>query len=212
MQAGNTSTVVGVFENHADAERALNELRAAGFSDAHVGMARKHGHEGDPVLGGEVEGSEVGAGAAAGAVAGLGLGALAGLGVLSGMIPVIGPAIAGGTLGVILSNAAAGAGVAGLVGALVGAGIPEHEAAYYQDEVAAGRTILTVNAGNRGADATSIMRRCGAYDASDRTNAPAVPTNQPRRVDVPVQQESLSSGSEEIVTEVDLDDEERRIL
>lgn len=210
MRAGNTSTIVGVFENHADAERALNELRAAGFSDAHIGVARKH--EGDPVLGGEVEGSEVGAGAAAGAVAGLGLGALAGLGVLSGMIPVIGPAIAGGTLGVILSNAAAGAGVAGLVGALVGAGIPEHEAAYYHDEVAAGRTILTVDAGNRNLDARAILRRCGAYDASDRTSTTAVPTNQPRQVDVPVQRESLSSGAEEIVTDVDLDDDEQRIL
>ena len=37
-----------------------------------------------------------------------GPGRLAGLGVLSGIIPVVGPAIAAGTLGVILSNAAAG--------------------------------------------------------------------------------------------------------
>lgn len=211
MQAENTSTVVGVFENQADAERALNDLRAAGFSDAHIGVARKHA--GDPALGGEVEGSEVGAGAVSGAVAGLGLGALAGLGVLSGMIPVVGPAIAGGTLGVVLSNAAAGAGVAGLIGALVGLGIPEHEAAYYQEEMAAGRTILTVNAGKRTGDAKSILRRGGAYDASDRTEPAAVPTNQPRRVDVPIEREELSSGEEGIpVRDLPLDDEEQRIL
>ena len=72
--------------------------------------------------------------------------ALAGLGVLSGVIPVIGPAIAGGTLGIILSNAAVGAGVGGLVGALVGAGVPEDEAQYYQDEFESGRTIVTVQA------------------------------------------------------------------
>ena len=55
--------------------------------------------------------------------------------MLAGVIPVIGPAIAGGTLGIMLSNAAAGAGIAGLIGALVGAGIPEYEATYYQDEL-----------------------------------------------------------------------------
>jgi hypothetical protein len=68
---------------------------------------------------------------------GLDLGALAGLGVLAGVIPVVGPAIAAGTSGVVLSNAAAEAGIAGLVGALVGAGIPEHEAKQYQEEIEA---------------------------------------------------------------------------
>jgi hypothetical protein len=47
--------------------------------------------------------------------------------ILAGVIPVVGPAIAAVTLAVILSNSAAGAGIAGLVGAIVGAGVPEHE-------------------------------------------------------------------------------------
>jgi hypothetical protein len=68
---------------------------------------------------------------------GLDLGALAGLGVLAGVIPVVGPAIAAGTSGVVLSNAAAEAGIAGLVGALVGASILEHEAKRYQEEIEA---------------------------------------------------------------------------
>ena len=101
-----------------------------------------------------------------GALTGLGLGALAGLGVLSGVIPVVGPAIAAGTLGVILSNAAAGAGIAGLVGALIGAGIPEDEAKYYHGEFEAGRTIVTVTADGRADEATAILRRHGAYDMS----------------------------------------------
>ena len=97
----------------------------------------------------------------AGALTGLGLGALAGLGVLAGVIPVVGPAIAGGTLGVILSNAAAGAGIAGLVGALIGAGVPEHEAKYYHDEFEAGRTIVTVTADGRADEAMAILRGTG---------------------------------------------------
>jgi hypothetical protein len=71
-------------------------------------------------------------------------------------------------LGVILSNAAAGAGLVGLVGALVGAGIPEHEAEYYQDEFEAGRTIVTVSTNARQSDAGAVLRRYGAYDISTR--------------------------------------------
>ena len=94
--------------------------------------------------------------------------ALAGLGVLSGVIPVIGPAIAAGTLGIILTNAAAGAGIGGLVGALAGAGIPEDEAHYYQGEFEAGRTIVTVEAGGRADEARAILYRYDAYDMTTR--------------------------------------------
>jgi len=210
MRATNNSTIVGVFEHSGDADRALEELRAAGFTEAQIGVTRRT--ETAPREEGSDEASEVGAGAAAGAVTGLGLGALAGLGVLSGMVPVIGPAIAGGTLGVILSNAAAGAGVAGLIGALVGAGIPEHEAAYYQEEVVAGRTILTIDAGTRAREAGDILRRNGAYDASSRPSVGNAAVAEPRRVDVPVESESLSSGDEVIVRDRPLDDREERIL
>jgi len=161
------STVVGVFEDRRHADQAVSELRKAGFREDQIGIAMRHSDGvGDAVTGDED--SHAGSGAIAGALTGLGLGALAGLGVLAGVIPVIGPAIAGGTLGIILSNAAAGAGIAGLVGALVGAGIPEHEAKYYQGEFEAGRTIVTVNADGRADEVTAILRRHGAYDMSTR--------------------------------------------
>jgi len=161
------STVVGVFEDRRHADQAVSDLRNAGFRDDQIGIAMRHA-DGEGVTGSSDDDSHAGTGAIAGALTGLGLGALAGLGVLSGVIPVIGPAIAGGTLGIILSNAAAGAGIAGLVGALAGAGIPEHEAKYYQGEFEAGRTIVTVSADGRGDEATAIMRRHGAYDMSTR--------------------------------------------
>ena len=112
--------------------------------------------------------------------------------MLSGVIPVIGPAIAGGTLGIVLSNAAIGAGVGGLVGALVGAGIPEDEARYYQDEFEAGRTIVTVQANGRADDAIAIFRRYGAYDMSTRpdySGTAATAANKP--VDIPVRGEDV---------------------
>jgi len=160
------STVVGVFEDRRHADQAVSELKKAGFRDDEIGVAMRN----DDVAAGTTDAAESHAatGAIAGALTGLGLGALAGLGVLSGVIPVVGPAIAAGTLGVILTNAAAGAAVAGLVGALVGAGIPEEEANYYQGEFEAGRTIVTVKADGRADEALAILRRHGAYDISTR--------------------------------------------
>jgi len=101
------STVVGVFTDRVHADQAVSELRNAGFREDQIGVAMRHTDGGADATTGE-EGSHAGSGAVTGMLTGLGLGALAGLGVLSGVIPVIGPAIAAGTLGVILSNAAAG--------------------------------------------------------------------------------------------------------
>jgi hypothetical protein len=167
MKTQPASTVVGVFEDRLHANKAITELHQVGFDQSQIGVAMQHAEGVEDVITTEHD-SHAGSGALTGALTGLGLGALAGLGVLAGVIPVVGPAIAAGTLGVILSNAAAGAGLVGLVGALVGAGVPEHEAKYYQGELEAGRAIITVNAGSRSAEATGILRRCGAYDMSSR--------------------------------------------
>jgi hypothetical protein len=167
MNTDERSTVVGVFEDPVHANQAITELRQAGFTRIGVSMRHNEGVPDVPFTGSEHE-SRAAEGALAGAIGGLGLGAATGLGVLAVVIPVVGPAIAGGTLGVVLSNAAAGSGIAGLVGALVGAGLPEQEAQFYQDELAAGRCIITVDADSRPDEATVIVRRCRGYDMSSR--------------------------------------------
>jgi len=159
------TTVVGVFSDTPSADRAVADLRKAGFREDQIGVVGRHE---TTTTAGEMTTDEgdthAGTGALTGVLAGAGLGALAGLGILSGIIPVVGPAIAGGTLGIILSNAAGGAAIAGLAGALIGAGIPEEEAEYYNKEFEAGRTIVTVKADGRADEATTILRRHGAYD------------------------------------------------
>jgi hypothetical protein len=209
------STIVGVFDDRMQADRAVDELRRAGFRDDQIGVAMRY-DSGSDVAGGathtdatDADESRAGTGAITGVLGGLGLGALAGLGVLSGVIPVIGPAIAGGTLGIVLSNAAIGAGVGGLVGALVGAGIPEDEAQYYHSEFEAGRTIVTVQAQGRAEDAMAVFRRYGAYDMNtrpDRSAAAATAANKP--LDVPVRGEDIMSGGrtmdEDVETGADL--------
>lgn len=163
------TTIVGVFQDRAKADDAIKQLLDAGFREDQIGVVMRHGEAEERAVQAGEEHSLSASGVAAGALTGLGIGAVAGVGVLAGAIPVIGPAIAAGTLGVILSNAAAGAGIIGLIGALVGAGVPEHEASYYNDEFEAGRTIVTVNADARDAEAAGILRGHGAYDMSNRT-------------------------------------------
>jgi len=168
----NNNAVVAVFQDRASAERAVSQLRTAGFSDSEIGLVAKSA-SGDVVTkdgSGETLAEE---GAVSGAAVGAAAGGLIGLGVLSGFIPVIGPAIMAGTLGTILSNAAAGAAIAGLTGALIGFGIPEEDAAYYEGEVQAGRYLVTVNAsGDRASEAWNILHGHGAYNRA----TPAVST------------------------------------
>ena len=167
MKKGTSNHVVGVFYTRPEAEAAIRDLRTAGFADDRIGMLARdaEGHmvteKGSATLAEE--------GAAAGAVVGAGAGALVGLGVLAGTIPVIGPVLAVGTLGTLLLNAAGGAALLTVVGALVGLGIPEDEAKYYENEVHGGRFLVTVDADNRASEAWSVLHRSGGYN---RTNPP----------------------------------------
>ena len=79
------------------------------------------------------------------------------VGVLAAPLPTLGPPVD-------RAGATAGAGVPGLLGMLVGAGVPEPEARYYRDEFEAGRTIVAVTAGSRRQEARAILRRHGSYD------------------------------------------------
>ena len=162
------STKVGVFATKAAAEKAVADIRELGYRDDQIGLVARDA-SGNTVKtdgAGETNAAE---GAAIGAAAGAGVGGLVGLGILSGVIPVIGPVLAIGTLGTILLNAAGGAAIAGLAGALVGWGIPDEDAKFYESEVQAGRYLVTVDCGER-TDAHVVFARHGGYD---RATAPA---------------------------------------
>jgi hypothetical protein len=70
--------------------------------------------------------------------------------------------LSAGILVATVGGAAVGGVVGGLAGVLIGHGIPEHEAHHYQNELAAGRTIVTVKVDGRHDDAVAILRRNGA--------------------------------------------------
>ena len=166
------TTVVGVFPTAAQADKAVDALLNSNFTKSQIGVvSSENDHYREKMKSSTVEGDQASAGAVTGAVAGAGIGGLIGLGVLAGVVPVIGPAIAAGTLGTILSNVALGAGVVGVSGALIASGISEEEATHYEREVIDGRVVVTVNAGDRGSEADMILNQCGRL-RNDRFNAP----------------------------------------
>ena len=156
-----TNTIVGVFESPQRAQRAVMDLKAAGFMEDQIGVLSRN--EEGKVVGKTTDDKSEATGAAAGAAAGAGLGALWGLGILAGFLPGIGPAIVGGTLGVLLSSAAAGAAAVGIAGALIGLGVPEEDASFYESEFKSGRTLVTVKAGAKSPSAQQLIERNGGH-------------------------------------------------
>lgn len=166
------TTLVGVFDTKSYAQDAVKDLVEAGFGDDQIGIVARDAERAtaesaaDPnrASASDARASNVAAGATAGVATGAGVGALWAVGIAAGLLPAIGPVIAGGVLAAVLASAAGGAAIAGIVGALVGLGIPEEEARFYESEFQAGRTLVTVRAGDRFDDAQMILRRHGAYD------------------------------------------------
>ena len=160
-------TAIAIFADRTQAQRAIGQLKRAGFTEKEIGVTSRDGGDSERGVAGADDGrkeTHAKEGAIAGVATGAGVGALWGLGILAGVLPAIGPAIAGGTLAALLSSAAAGAATAGVAGALIGLGIPEEEANYYEGEFKAGRTLVTVDAGSRLPEAQSILDESGGYD------------------------------------------------
>ena len=99
-------TVVGVFDHRDDAERAIRELKDAGFAGDQIGIAMRDRNAQGQLL--EDTGTHAAEGAVTGAVGGGILGGLAGLliGIGALVIPGIGPVVAGGALATAFGTAA----------------------------------------------------------------------------------------------------------
>ena len=178
----NTSghTVVGVFDGQNDAEKALTELKEAGFTPDQVSVVAKDTRETQSLVErSDMQGAETtgaGTGALLGGLFGGAAGWLIGIGALA--IPGIGPIVAAGALATTLGGAAVGAVAGGLIGALVGAGIPEDDARTYESHVKEGRILITAQAatGQQAEAARNAFDRYGgsdvrAYDRSAAANA-----------------------------------------
>ncbi|HYH64506.1 MAG TPA: YsnF/AvaK domain-containing protein [Urbifossiella sp.] len=195
-------TVVGVFATRTEAEAAVRDLRAAGFADADIGLV---GRNADGKVTHETGDTNAGEGAVIGAAAGAGALALGSLAVTFGVIPVIGPILAVGPLAAALISAGAGAAAGGLAGALIGWGIPEDDAGYYEGEVKAGRYLVTVNAAARSSEAWDILHRNRGYNrstAAAATGTAAGRTMELKEEELEVSKRPVKKGEVEVRKEV----------
>src|SRR3984957_2284642 len=143
--AGDNTAVFGIYKSSLAAERAVDRIIAAGFSNNDISVllpdsqsSKEFAHEKNTKT---PEGATTGV-AAGGAIGGT-LGLLAGIGSLA--IPGLGPFIAAGPIMAALAGLGAGGAIGGIIGALVGMGIPEYEAKRYEGHIKAGGVLLSVH-------------------------------------------------------------------
>lgn len=166
--AGKNTAVFGIYKNGAQAERAVDRIVAAGYSQNDISVllpdtqsSKQFAHEKNTKA---PEGTA--AGVTTGGIVGGTLGLLAGIGTLA--IPGIGPFIAAGPIMASLAGLGVGGAVGGLIGALVGMGIPEYEAKRYEGRVKDGGVLLSVHCDTSEeiSRAKDLLKETGAEDIS----------------------------------------------
>jgi hypothetical protein len=164
--ANKNTAVFGIFPTEDAAERAVDQLLSAGFSNSDISAllpdnetTRAFAHEKHTKA---PEGTTTGA--TTGGIVGGTLGLLAGIGALA--IPGVGPLIAAGPIVATLAGVGAGGAVGGLLGALVGMGIPEYEAKRFEGAVRDGGTLVSVHCdfSDEIAAAKRVMAAAGGQD------------------------------------------------
>lgn len=144
-----TATISRLYDNYADAQRAVANLEAAGVPHSDLSIVANNSdnwYNSDGKVDRDRDGTDDRAeGAATGAGVGAGLGGaaglMAGLGLLA--IPGLGPVVAAGWLAATALGATAGAATGGIVGALTQAGVSEDEAPLYAEGVRRGGTLVS---------------------------------------------------------------------
>ena len=144
------NTVAGIFQSRAEAERAVENLRALGLGDENLSLlspgASEREVEADvptsdteqPGMGNALGGL---VGGAMGAASGMTLGAAA----ASLLVPGVGPVMAAGIVGAALfgaGGAAAGMAAGGALEGEIAHGLPHDELFVYEDALRQGRTVV----------------------------------------------------------------------
>ncbi len=163
-------TAVGVFTDFTHAEQAIEELQSSGFAADQIGFIADDPAkmEAPPVESGTQAGKDAAIGASVGGVLCIALG----LATAAVVLPVTGPAIVGGLLAGALEGAVAGGASGGILGALIGLRVPKEEARHCERQFHSGRSLVTVQAGDRYEEAVAILRRVAERPDHHRTRHP----------------------------------------
>ncbi len=158
-------TVVGLFDDYSQAKSAAVEIERSGVSHSDISVLANnetevHGARTVAASGtgmGHAVTKDAGVGAEIGGVLGL----LAGLSLF--VVPGLGFIAGAGWLAGMLTGAGIGAIAGGLVGVLTHVGVPHEEAAYYNEGVRRGGTLVAVRAED--ISATSIAQVLSTHGA-----------------------------------------------
>jgi len=151
-------TIVGIFTDRSQAERAIQDLKAAGFTEEQIGVAMLDRSEERQLI--EDTGSTTAEAAATGALSGGVIGGLIGL-LGSLLLPGAGPLVVGGVLASTLAGVGIGAAAGGLIGALMSMGVPEADARHFDSGLRSGAVLVTVTAGDRLPEGLAVLERHG---------------------------------------------------
>lgn len=154
--------VTGLFKSRANADRAVEDLIHYGFTRDDISLLMSDATRGREF--GMQMATKAPEGAATGATIGGVIGAIAAglvaLGVLA--VPGLG-LVAAGPIVATLAGLGAGAAAGGLTGALIGLGLPEHEAKFYNEEIERGGILVGVYThDDRAGHAKKILDAAGA--------------------------------------------------
>ncbi len=163
-------TVVGLFDDYTQAKMAAVEIERSGVSHNDISVVANnetevHGTR-DTVTHstmGHAVTKDAGVGAEIGGVLGL----LAGLSLF--VVPGLGFIAGAGWLAGMLTGAGIGAVAGGLVGVLTHVGVPNTEAAYYNEGVRRGGTLVAVRAEDTSANSIAqVLSTHGAVNIEER--------------------------------------------
>ena len=160
------TAVYGVYSDREHVEKAVGRLRKEGFLSNDISvvfpdrdMNKEFALEKNTKA---PEGAMTGGGT--GLLVGGTLGWLVGIGTLA--IPGVGPLLAAGPIVAALAGAGVGGAVGGIAGGLIGLGLPEIEARRYEEEIKAGRILISVHCESVHAaqGARKVLEDSGAKD------------------------------------------------
>ena len=140
--------VSAVFDNHADAQRAVTQLRDAGVEDSAISLIAQH--DGEDAVTTDGSGEEVAKDVIGTTALGAGAGTLLGIAALA--IPGVGPFVAAGAIasaaipGAALTGAAIGAAAGGITGLLKDHGVSDEDADYFEGSINEGGVFVSVDA------------------------------------------------------------------
>jgi uncharacterized protein (TIGR02271 family) len=166
-------TVVGLFDNYAQAERTVQDLENAGIPRDDISMVASNANQqfGPNPAQTTTTSNDMGQAAATDASWGAGIGGVLGLLAGAGLfaVPGVGWVAGAGWLAGLIGGAIIGGVAGGLIGALTHIGVPQEEAAYYSEGVRRGGVLLTVRAQDDAASRVAqIMNNDGAVNIDER--------------------------------------------